>query len=118
VLGTTSILKSALKCGAGVKRIVLTSSVAAVHEEDPTPREYDEKSWNKAAIATVASQGSATGPGVIYVASKTLAERAAWKFVDEHRAELAWDLVVLSPPLDLRGTSRISSFECPHVDGA
>jgi nucleoside-diphosphate-sugar epimerase len=98
VLGTTSILKSTLKCGTGVKRIVLTSSTAAVHDEDTTPREYDEKSWNKAAIATVESQGSAAGPVAIYAASKTLAERAAWKFADEHRAELAWDLVVLNPP--------------------
>ena len=98
MLGTTSILNSTLKFGASVKRIVLTSSLAAVCEEDPTPREYDETSWNKAAIAAVASKGSAAGPVAIYSASKILAERAAWKFVAEHKAELAWDLVVINPP--------------------
>ncbi|KAI9458401.1 D-lactaldehyde dehydrogenase [Lactarius psammicola] len=99
VLGTTSVLNSALKHGTGVRRVVLTSSVAAVCEEHPTPREYDETSWNNAAIATVASKGSAAGPITIYLASKTLAERAAWKFIAAHKAELAWDLVVINPPL-------------------
>ncbi|KAH9019732.1 D-lactaldehyde dehydrogenase [Lactarius pseudohatsudake] len=98
VLGTTSVLNSALKHGTSVRRIVLTSSVAAVREEHPTPREYDETSWNNAAITTVASKGSAAGPVTIYLASKTLAERAAWKFVAAHKAELAWDLVVINPP--------------------
>ena len=97
--GTTSILNSALKHGTGVRRIVLTSSVAAVREEHPTRREYDETSWNNAAVAAVASKGSAAGPVTIYLASKTLAERAAWEFVAAHKAELAWDLVVINPPL-------------------
>ena len=64
----------------------------------PTPRDYDETGWNNSAIATVASKGSAAGPIMIYLASKTLAERAAWKFVTAHKAELAWDLVVINPP--------------------
>ncbi|KAH9166716.1 D-lactaldehyde dehydrogenase [Lactarius sanguifluus] len=99
VQGTTSILNSALKHGTGVKRVVLTSSVAAVREDHPTRREYDETSWNNAAVAAVASKGSAAGPVMIYLASKTLAERAAWEFVAAHKAEIAWDLVVINPPL-------------------
>ncbi len=98
MLGTISILNSALKHGTDVRRIVLTSSVAAVREGHPTPRDYDETGWNNSAIATVASKGSAAGPIMIYLASKTLAERAAWKFVTAHKAELAWDLVVINPP--------------------
>ncbi|KAH9034606.1 hypothetical protein EDB85DRAFT_995454 [Lactarius pseudohatsudake] len=98
VRGTTSILNSALKHGTGVKRIVLTSSVAAIREVTPTPRDYDETNWNNAAVATVESKGSAAGPGMIYLASKTLAERAAWEFVAAHKAELKWDLVALNPP--------------------
>ena len=98
MLGTTSILNSTLKFGTSVKRIVLTSTLGAVCEVDPTPREYDETSWNEAAITMVASKGSAAGPIAIYAASKILAERAAWKFVAEHKAELAWDLVVINPP--------------------
>ncbi|KAH9057429.1 D-lactaldehyde dehydrogenase [Lactarius vividus] len=98
VRGTKSILNSALKHGTSVKRIVLTSSVAAIREEAPTPRDYDETSWNNAAVAKVTSQGSAAGPVTIYLASKTLAERAAWDFVAAHKAELAWDLVAINPP--------------------
>ncbi|KAI9458397.1 D-lactaldehyde dehydrogenase [Lactarius psammicola] len=83
VRGTTSILNSALKHGTS---------------ESPTPRDYDETSWNNAAVATVTSKGSGAGPVTIYLASKTLAERAAWEFVAAHKAELAWDLVVINPP--------------------
>ncbi|KAF8270658.1 NAD(P)-binding protein [Lactarius quietus] len=82
VKGTTTILNSTLKHGTGVKRIVLTSSLAAVREADPRPRNYDETNWNKP-------------PSLRW---RTLAERAAWEFVDKHKSELAWDLVVLNPP--------------------
>jgi nucleoside-diphosphate-sugar epimerase len=98
VRGTTSILNSALKYGTGVKRIVLTSSLAAIREADPNPRTYDETNWNNAAVTAVETKGSGAGPVSIYLASKTLAERAAWEFVAKHKAELKWDLVVLNPP--------------------
>ena len=32
-----------------------------------------------------------------YCASKALAERAAWKYWNDHRGEVGWDLVVLNP---------------------
>lgn len=80
-----------------VKRILLTS-LAAVREEDATPREYDEMSWNKATIAVVTSRGSVAEPIAIYSTSKTLAEHAARKFVAGHKVKLAWDLVVCNPP--------------------
>lgn len=34
-----------------------------------------------------------------YRASKTLAERAAWDFVEKNKGSIAWDLVVLNPPM-------------------
>ena len=98
VRGTTSIFNSALKHGTDVKRIVLTSSLAAIREADPNPRTYDETNWNNAAVTAVETKGSGAGPILIYLASKTLAERAAWEFVAKHKAELKWDLVVLNPP--------------------
>jgi nucleoside-diphosphate-sugar epimerase len=98
VRGTTTILHSALKYGTNVKRIVLTSSLAAIREADPNPRTYDETNWNNAAVEAVKTKGSAAGPFAIYPASKTLAERAAWEFVDAHKAELTWDLVAINPP--------------------
>ena len=91
-------MNSALKHGTDVKRIVLTSSLAAVREVHPDPHTYDETNWNNQAVTAVETKGSAAGPTMIYPASKTLAERAAWDFVAAHKADLKWDLVVLNPP--------------------
>ncbi|KAI0245425.1 D-lactaldehyde dehydrogenase, partial [Lactifluus subvellereus] len=98
VRGTTSILNSALKHGNTIKRFILTSSVAAVREETTTPRVFNETNWNNAAVEAVNAKGSAAGPVVIYLASKTLAEKAAWEFVAAHRSEISWDLVAIHPP--------------------
>jgi nucleoside-diphosphate-sugar epimerase len=56
---------------AGVKRVVLTSSFAAIgygHEPQTTP--FNETNWTNIKVDTAA-----------YVKSKTLAERAAWDFI-------------------------------------
>ncbi|OCH88518.1 NAD-P-binding protein [Obba rivulosa] len=97
VKGTTSVLYSALRHGASVKRIVVTSSCAAVL--DPSaPRLFSEADWNESSIAEVRAQGrDATGIAK-YRASKTLAERAAWEFYNTHKGSVGWDLVVLNPP--------------------
>ena len=98
VRGTTSILNSALKHGNTVKRFILTSSVAAIREETTTPRVFNETNWNNAAVEAVNAKGSDAGPVVIYLASKTLAEKAAWEFVATHKSEISWDLVAINPP--------------------
>ncbi|KAI0288553.1 hypothetical protein B0F90DRAFT_1827342 [Multifurca ochricompacta] len=98
VRGTTSILNSTLKHGNAVKRLVLTSSVAAVREEVTTPRVFNETTWNNSAMEAVKTKGSTVGPVTIYLASKTLAEKAAWDFVATHKSEISWDLVVINPP--------------------
>ena len=71
---------------ARVKRVVLTSSFAAIgygHLPQPTP--FDETSWT-----------NANGKGVTaYVKSKTLAERAAWDFVAKEGSGL--ELAVVNP---------------------
>ena len=68
--GALRVLKAARE--AAVKRVVLTSSFAAVgygHKEQAAP--FDETSWT-----------DLDGPGVsAYAKSKTIAERAAWEFV-------------------------------------
>ncbi len=68
--GALRVLKAAR--AAGVRRVVLTSSFAAVgygHKEQSAP--FDEASWT-----------DPNGPGVsAYAKSKTLAERAAWDYV-------------------------------------
>lgn len=63
---------------AGVKRVVMTSSVAAVrHGRPASEKPYDESDW------TVGADPKRTP----YVRSKTIAERAAWDLVRERGAE-------------------------------
>jgi dihydroflavonol-4-reductase len=70
VNGVTFVLDAAAK--NKVKRVVITSSVAAVGYPAPEDDdyEYDENSWTNVA----ANDHSA------YTKSKTIAERAAWDF--------------------------------------
>ncbi len=81
--GTLRVLKAAR--AAGVRRVVLTSSFAAVgygHRNRQAP--YDESDWT-----------DLSAPLSAYVKSKTLAERAAWDFVARDGAAL--ELAVVNP---------------------
>jgi dihydroflavonol-4-reductase len=71
--GTLRVLRASL--GAGVKRVVLTSSAAAVRNAGvtPPPRPLTEEDW------TDPSNPHLTP----YSRSKTIAERAAWELVRE-----------------------------------
>lgn len=98
--GTLGILKSALKNGKHVKRIGITSSSGSVAATAPlaflgTPTTFTEADRNDAAINAV--QGGSANPLVVYAASKTLAEKAAWEFHNTHKP--AWDITTLNPPL-------------------
>jgi len=69
-----------------VKKVVLTSSVAAVAYGHKEEKIYDENDW------------SDTGPGITpYAKSKTLAEKAAWDFVSELSNEDKFALTVINP---------------------
>jgi dihydroflavonol-4-reductase len=69
--GTLRVLRAALD--AGVKRVVVTSSVAAVRADGSEPRPLDERDWT-----------DPDSPGLTpYLRSKTIAERAAWDLVRE-----------------------------------
>jgi dihydroflavonol-4-reductase len=70
--GTLRVLKAALD--ADVRRVVLTSSVAAIRGgNEGRDRPLDETVWT-----------NLDAPGLIpYVRSKTIAERAAWDLADE-----------------------------------
>ncbi|KAL4253690.1 NAD(P)-binding domain superfamily protein [Abortiporus biennis] len=96
--GTVSVLQSALKYGTDVKRVIVLSSCAAVLEPLTTPKTFNEENWNNLSIQEVEEKGKDALNSNKYRASKTLAEKAAWKFVDEHKGELKWDLVTLNPP--------------------
>jgi dihydroflavonol-4-reductase len=81
--GTLSVLEACQKV-PGVRRVVLTSSMAAITDE-PDGRVLTEADWNEKSSLT-------RNP---YYYSKTVAERAAWRFRDERRP--AWDLVAINP---------------------
>ena len=74
--GTLRVLRASLD--AGVKRVVVTSSVAAIRLSDPgATRPLDERDWT-----------NPSEPGLTpYVRSKTIAEQAAWDLVRERGEE-------------------------------
>ncbi|KAI0088796.1 NAD(P)-binding protein [Irpex rosettiformis] len=96
--GTRSILVSALKYGTNVKRVVITSSCAAVLDNYPEPRTFSEKDWNEGSSREVQEKGREAAQPAKYRASKTLAERAAWDFIKENKDQVKFDLAVINPP--------------------
>lgn len=82
--GALRVLKAARD--AGVKRVVLTSSYAAIGYGQPEQKKpYDETNWTNPDGDDVRA----------YTKSKTLAERAAWDFIA--RAGGALELSVVNP---------------------
>jgi len=82
--GALRVLRAARD--AGVKRVVLTSSFAAIgYGFKPQTAPFDETSWT-----------DPNGEGVLpYVKSKTIAERAAWDFIAKEGKAL--ELCVINP---------------------
>jgi nucleoside-diphosphate-sugar epimerase len=81
--GTLRVLRAARD--AGVKRVVLTSSFAAIgYGHKPQEAPFDETDWTNLSSRVPA-----------YVKSKTLAERAAWDFIAREGAGL--ELSVVNP---------------------
>ena len=79
-----------------VRRVVMTSSTAAVIRPVTEHVVLDETSYNEAAIEEVQAKSNASPPLSVYCASKTLAEKAALKLVEDYKP--TWDLVILAPP--------------------
>ncbi len=95
VNGTTGILRGIKKHAPHVRRVVVTSSFAAILDASKTLDHgtvYTEKSWNPN-TAQDAVENKMAG----YRVSKTLAERAAWDFVAKEKP--AFDLATVNPPL-------------------
>jgi nucleoside-diphosphate-sugar epimerase len=82
--GALRVLRAAR--GAGVKRVVLTSSFAAIgYGHAPTREPFTEETWTDLGGRHVSA----------YAKSKTLAERAAWEFVAGEGRGL--ELAVVNP---------------------
>lgn len=92
VEGTRRVLRFAAEAGT-VKRIVVTSTMAAVHGEvdDTGDREFDENDWTDTEWKGLEA----------YAKSKTLAEKAAWDFVNTLPEGKRFELVTINPSLVL-----------------
>ncbi|KAF9554191.1 D-lactaldehyde dehydrogenase [Agrocybe pediades] len=100
VKGTMGVLRSALKFGTNVKRIIITSSCAAVMRDVKAPGSiFNEDDWADEAIQAVKEHGKEAPARAKYRASKALAERGAWEFCEQHKDEIQWDLVTILPPV-------------------
>ncbi|UOE46589.1 aldehyde reductase [Mucilaginibacter sp. SMC90] len=81
--GVLRVLRAARD--AGVKRVVLTSAVGAiVYGHKPQTKPFTENDWT-----------ITTGDVPAYQKSKTLAERAAWEFIEKEGGDL--ELSVINP---------------------
>lgn len=82
--GALRVLRAARD--AGVRRVVLTSSFAAIgYGHPPRSTPFDEGDWTRVDAPTVQP----------YAKSKTLAERAAWDFIEREGGGL--ELAVVNP---------------------
>ncbi|PPQ73615.1 hypothetical protein CVT26_010523 [Gymnopilus dilepis] len=96
--GTIGVLESAQKFGNKIKRVIVTSSVAAVGFTSAPPTvTFDESQWNDQAVELTNTLGKEAPPMVKYSASKVLAEKAAWDFYNKLKSELQWELVTILP---------------------
>ncbi|KAG7443070.1 D-lactaldehyde dehydrogenase [Guyanagaster necrorhizus] len=97
--GVKGILKSALKNGSdSLKRIVMSSSSAAIVAFSTAPVTVSEADWNEPPIKECEEKGRDASSLAKYSASKTLAEKAAWAFYEKHKPEIKWDISVINPP--------------------
>ena len=84
--GTLRVLRAASESGT-VKRVVVTSSVAAIAygHQQPSARPYTEEDWSLPEHCEA------------YQKSKTLAERAAWEFVAKLPATKRIEMATINP---------------------
>ena len=83
--GTMRALNAAKK--AGVKRVVLTSSMVSMLEDANKSIKVDVKSWTNVKAKNVSA----------YAKSKTLAEMAAWEFINAQTDDKPMELSVVNP---------------------
>jgi dihydroflavonol-4-reductase len=86
--GTLNVLKACTN--KGIKRVVFTSSLAAIASLGPKQKElWTEDDWNDIETAPP------------YEKSKTLAEKAAWEYYDQLPADNRFKLTAINPTLIL-----------------
>lgn len=102
VKGTNRILEAVAAHAPQVRRVVITSSFAALMDPSQGLRPgytYSEKDWNP----TTWEEAVKTENGAVaYCASKAFAEKAAWEFVEKNKPNFTVCLRWTFPPARLR----------------
>jgi nucleoside-diphosphate-sugar epimerase len=96
VQGVRSIMEASVD--TQVKRVILTSSFGSVLDmgrEESLPWTYTPDEWNPITYQEATDPNSS--PQYAYRGSKTIAEKVAWKFVEEKKPR--FDLVTLCPSM-------------------
>lgn len=96
VLGTTAVLEALHRTCLTVRRVVITSSFAAILNPKlasaGVEKTYTEADWSPLTLEDAYSNGV-----LAYAASKAFAERAAWDFVAENKPNFS--LSTINPPM-------------------
>ncbi|KAI3616194.1 d-lactaldehyde dehydrogenase [Moniliophthora roreri] len=90
--GTIGVLESARKFGTLVRRVVVTSSTAAVYQVSPDPITLDESSWGDQAVQEVEAKGKDTPAATKYRAT-------VWNYCETHKGKLKFDVTALNPSM-------------------
>lgn len=85
IQGTLAVLKTAKAYAPNVKKVVITSSVAAMMNSDPK-HVLTEDSWNPMTREQAAEKGN---PAANYIGSKLYAEKAGLEFVKEEKPKFS-----------------------------
>eukprot|EP00357_Protocruzia_adherens_P023183 CAMPEP_0115007972 /NCGR_PEP_ID=MMETSP0216-20121206/21591_1 /TAXON_ID=223996 /ORGANISM="Protocruzia adherens, Strain Boccale" /LENGTH=373 /DNA_ID=CAMNT_0002375203 /DNA_START=54 /DNA_END=1173 /DNA_ORIENTATION=+ len=85
VEGTLNVLRACSE--NGVKKVVLTSSIASIITGHTESKTYDETEWANTDVKGIN----------VYMKSKPLAEKAAWKFVEDLPADKKFELTTILP---------------------
>ncbi|PVH68738.1 dihydroflavonol-4-reductase [Cadophora sp. DSE1049] len=105
IMGTTEILRAIKANAPSVKRVVITSSFAAVLNFQEAISVYTADSWNPITMEQALSDGQ-----MAYVGSKKFAEKTAWDFVGEEKPEFT--LTTINPVMVFGpATYRLTSLD-------
>ncbi|KAI9159125.1 Ketoreductase azaE [Paramyrothecium foliicola] len=96
VLGTTGVLREIQGSCPSVKRVVVTSSFAAIIDMNIASTGAD-KTYSEADWSPLTEKDAYANPMFAYAASKALAEKAAWDFMEKERP--SFSLATMNPPM-------------------
>ncbi|KAJ5964241.1 NAD-dependent epimerase/dehydratase [Penicillium vulpinum] len=117
--GTINILTSVFTHAPEVKRVVITSSFAAmldISKGSWPGHVYSEADWNMTPYEVAAAKGAPAG--LAYSTAKALAEHAAWDFVKTNKPN--FDIATIMPPMvygpNINATANLAKLNTSSAD--